>query len=248
MVSKIKKFIIILVFSVNLFSNEEAFKKGVYLYNEKKYEEALNQWLLLEKDYEDWRIFYNIGNAYAKLGKFGYAMLYYERAYKLNPSEPRIEGNINYLKYKIKDKIEEEQKSPLRKVLEKFYNKLNYKKVLVVLVFSFFLINLIIFFYLIFPQGLPKFILVLLSFFIGLFLISLIFLFHFWHKENRVFYGIVLEDTVEVKSAPMEDSTNLFIVHEGLKVRVNEEVEGWIRITLPNGMSGFIKKESLGII
>lgn len=248
MVSKIKKFIIFLFFSINLFSEEEVFKKGVEFYKEKKYEEAINTWLQLEKNYEDWRIYFNIGNAYAKLGKTGYAMLHYEKALKLKPGEKMIEENINFLKYKLKDKIEEEQKSPLRKTLERFYNKLNFKKVMIYFVFSFFLINLIICFYLIFPQNFPKVFLIFLSFLIGFFTVSSFFLFHFWHKEKNVFYGIIMEDTVEVRSAPMDDATILFVIHEGLKVRVYEEVESYLRIGLPNGMGGFVSKSSLKII
>lgn len=244
MASKIKKIIIFLFFSFNLFSNENLFQKGVELYKEKKYEEAINQWLQLEKDYSDWRIFYNVGNAYAKLSKIGYAMVYYERALKLN-YDKRIEENINFLNYKLKDKVEEEQKSPLRKTIENFYNKLNFNKMLYPFFFSFLFINLIIAFYLISPKYFPKFLLIIFSFLIGLFLISSIFLYHFWWKERNVFYGIIIDDTVEVKSAPMEDSTDLFIIHEGLKVRIYEEVEGYVRILLPNGMGGFILKDSV---
>lgn len=248
MASKVKKFIIFLIFSANLFSNEEIFEKGVDLYKEKKYQEALNQWLELEKNFEDWRIYYNIGNAYVKLGRTGYGMLYYERALKLKPGEKRIEDNINFLKLRLKDKIEEPTKSPLRKAIENFYNKLNFKRILYPFFISFLLLNLILFFYQLYPERFPRIFLIFSSFLITLFFILLIFLFHFQYKEKNIYYGIILNDSLEVKSAPMEDSTDLFIIHEGLKVKVNEEVEGWVRITLSNGMSGFVKKESLGII
>jgi tetratricopeptide (TPR) repeat protein len=248
MVSKVKKFIIFLFLSFNLFSNEIIFQKGVEYYKEKKYKEAVDEWSKLEKDYLDWRVFYNIGNAYAKLNKIGYAMLYYEKALKIKPDEKRIEDNINFLKYKLKDKIEEEQKTLLRKTIENFYKKLNFNKMLYPFFFSFLLINFIITFYLISPKNFPKFLVIISSFLIALLLISSIFLYHFWWKEKNVFYGIIVEDTVEVKSAPMNDSTDLFIIHEGLKVRVYEEVEGYLRIVLPNGMSGFILKEAIKII
>lgn len=248
MASKIKKFIIFLFFSLNLFSNEEIFMKGVELYKEKKYEEALNQWLSLEKNFKDWRIFYNIGNAYAKLGKIGYAMVYYEKALRLKPGEKRIEENINFLKISLKDKIEEEGKSPLRRSIENFYNKLSFKNLLYPFMFSYLILNFILFFYLISPDNFPKFLIFISSFLIALFLISSMFLIHFYYKEKNLSYGIILKDTVEVKSAPIEDSTDLFLIHEGLKVRINEEVEGWVRITLPNGMTGFVRKEDLGLI
>lgn len=248
MVSKIKKFIIFLFFSFDLFSSEISFQKGVEFYKINDFENAIKEWQLLEKDYKDFRIYYNIGNAYVRLNKIGYAMLYYEKALKLRPDEKRIESNINFLKTKLKDKVEEEQKSPLRKTIEKFYKKLSFKILLYPFFLSFLFINLLIFYYLISPENFKRFFLIIFSFFIALFLISSIFLYHFWYVERNVFYGIGIEDTIEVKSAPMEDATILFVIHEGLKVRAYEEVEGYLRISLPNGLGGFVKKNSVEMI
>lgn len=247
MVEKIKGFIIIFLFGFNLFSDENIFKKGVELYNSGKYMEALEEWKKIENDYKDFRIFYNIGNSYVKLNKIGYAMLYYEKALKLK-QDKRIEDNINFLKLKMLDKVEEEPKTPLRRTLEKIYKKLNISNLLYPFSISFLLINLIVTYYLLSPLKFPKNLLILISFLITLFLITGILLFHFWYMEKNVIYGVILNETVPVKSAPMEESIDLFIVHEGLKVRVFEEVENWVRIVLPNGMSGFVLKDSLSLI
>lgn len=247
MVKKIKEFITIILFGFNLFSNESIFKKGVELYNAGNYKSALEEWKKLEDEYQDFRVFYNIGNAYAKLNKIGYAMLYYEKALKLK-QDKKIEDNINFLKLKMLDKVEEEQTTPLRKTLEKIYKKLNIDNLLYPFSISFLLINLIITFYFLFPLKFPKNLLILSSFLVALFLITGILIFHFWYIEKNVHYGIIVYESIPVKSAPMEEATELFIVHEGLKVRVFEEVENWVRIALPNGMSGFLLKDSLAII
>lgn len=247
MVEKIKEFIIIFLFSFNLFSNENNFKKGVELYNKGNFREALEEWKKIENEYKDFRIFYNIGNCYTKLNKIGYAMLYYEKALKLK-KDKKIEDNINFLKLKMLDKVEEEQTTPLRKTLEKIYKNLSFKKSLYPFTISFLLINLIISFYLLFPSKFPKYLLILLSFLIAFFLISSAFLFHFWYIEKNVHYAIIVYESIPVKSAPMEESTELFIIHEGLKVRIFEEIDKWVRIALPNGMSGFVLKDSLSKI
>lgn len=247
MVEKIKEFIIIFLFGFNLFSNENVFKKGVDFFNAGNYKEALEEWKKIEKEYKDFRIFYNIGNAYAKLNKIGYAMLYYEKALKLK-QDKRIEDNINFLKLKMLDKVEEAPKTPLRRTLEKIYKKLNINNLLYPFSISFLLINLIITFYLLSPLKFPKSLLILSSFLVALFLITGLLIFHFWYMEKNVIYGVMLEEAVPVKSAPMEESIELFIIHEGLKVRVFEEVGNWVRIALSNGMSGFVLKDSLSII
>jgi hypothetical protein len=42
--------------------------------------------------------FYNLGNAYARQGKWGMAVLNYERASLLSPNDPEIEANLNYVR------------------------------------------------------------------------------------------------------------------------------------------------------
>jgi len=41
---------------------------------------------------------YNLGNAYARQGKWGMAVLNYERASLLSPNDPDIEANLNYVR------------------------------------------------------------------------------------------------------------------------------------------------------
>jgi SH3-like domain-containing protein len=43
-----------------------------------------------------------------------------------------------------------------------------------------------------------------------------------------------------VRSSPSESGTELFILHEGTKIKVNEEVSGWQNIKLIDGREGWI--------
>ena len=49
-------------------------------------------------------------------------------------------------------------------------------------------------------------------------------------------------------SAPNENSTDVFVLHEGVKVTLQEQRGEWALITLPDGKSGWMKRENLGII
>jgi SH3-like domain-containing protein len=53
---------------------------------------------------------------------------------------------------------------------------------------------------------------------------------------------------VEVRSGPGDDFILQFTGHEGLEFRVDEEAEGWYRISLPNGIKGWIPQEAVEII
>lgn len=58
-------------------------------------------------------------------------------------------------------------------------------------------------------------------------------------------YAIIQAPTVTVKSTPDEGSTELFVIHEGLKVQVTDEYENWTEIKIPNGNKGWMQNEEL---
>lgn len=63
-------------------------------------------------------LLYNLGNAYLQNSDYGNAMLCYQRAKKLDPSNKLINANLNYLKGKVEDANKAEQKGKRKKVAE----------------------------------------------------------------------------------------------------------------------------------
>ena len=53
-------------------------------------------------------IYYNLGNAYYRLGKLGRAVVYYERALSLDPSLTDARTNLDFVNTKILDKPEDD--------------------------------------------------------------------------------------------------------------------------------------------
>jgi uncharacterized protein YgiM (DUF1202 family) len=60
--------------------------------------------------------------------------------------------------------------------------------------------------------------------------------------------AIVFDPSIYVKSSPNEKSTDLFILHEGTKVKVIDEIDGWKRIKIANGNEGWILAKSIEVI
>ena len=56
-------------------------------------------------------------------------------------------------------------------------------------------------------------------------------------------YGIVFSPSVTVKSAPDEDGTKIFVIHEGTKINVLENFGDWSEIALMNGTKGWVKTD-----
>lgn len=63
-------------------------------------------------------LLFNMGNAFLQEGDYGNAMLCYQKAKKLDPSNKRINTNLRYLSGKVEDANKAEQKGKRKKVVE----------------------------------------------------------------------------------------------------------------------------------
>ncbi len=63
------------------------------------------------------KLYYDIGNAYFRMGDLGRAILNYRRAQTFIPNDPNLKQNLAYARSQRPDKIEETQKAQLFKTL-----------------------------------------------------------------------------------------------------------------------------------
>ena len=101
---------LLLAFSfANLYANEngELWTKANEAYSVGQYETALADYSKIEEGgYESYKLYYNMGNAWYKLGNMGKAILYYEKALKLNPAGEDAKNNLQIAKLRTLDKID----------------------------------------------------------------------------------------------------------------------------------------------
>lgn len=57
--------------------------------------------------------------------------------------------------------------------------------------------------------------------------------------------AIILATNSYVKSSPDEKSANLFMLHEGTKVEIIDQLMGWKKIKIANGNVGWITGDAL---
>jgi len=60
--------------------------------------------------------------------------------------------------------------------------------------------------------------------------------------------AIIFEPTVNVKSSPDEGSQDIFVIHEGSKVKITDKVGAWIEIRIANGSDGWVPESTVKII
>ncbi len=249
----IKVWYIILLFffvSVNSFSKLNDFNKANELFNAGEYKASADIYeALIDEGYKESEVYYNLGNSYFRLNNIPKAILNYERAKKLNPSDDDIDFNLQIANLKIVDKFEPIPKLFLIEWYETLITLLysgDWGYVIVSSVWLFFILLFLIFFG--FFPGIRKYLVLLLFISFTIVLISSFFGYKAYKNENTQNYGIIYQPSVYVKSAPDPGSTDLFILHEGTKILIMEGIDNWIQIKLENGDIGWIDKSTIEII
>ncbi|MCK9425611.1 MAG: tetratricopeptide repeat protein [Ignavibacteriaceae bacterium] len=249
-----KKYIFFLCILLSSFGFSQSLQKELeqanQFYKTGNYKEAITKYeTVLHNGYKGTTLFYNLGNAYYRTGKFGLAILYYEKALQLSPDDEDIQHNLVIANSKIVDKVDVVPKFFLFSWWEAMQNIFHPSgwKAFMFIVYLFLIITIGIFFTA--QSSLTK----KYSFFVGA---SLLFIYAFsvilfltkQHQNENYHYGIVLEQTVNVKSSPDEKSSDAFILHEGIKIKLEDKLEGWNKIRLSDGKLGWLESSAIGII
>ncbi|GAB1419727.1 tetratricopeptide repeat protein [Bacteroidales bacterium] len=214
------------------------------LYGEAHYEEALKAYLnLIDLGYSSDALFYNTGNTYFKLKDIPSAILYYEKALKINPSDDDIKHNLQVANSMIIDKIDLMPELFFRQWWRAFYNLMpaNSWAWVSTIVFLFTLVAAYL--YITSQQTSVR----RSAFFSGILLI-LMTIITFGLASQKYYYtrqtneGIIFAPTITVKSSPSESSVDLFVLHEGTKVALLDETAGWQKIRIANGSIGWLRE------
>lgn len=215
------------------------------LYQTGNYEQALERYnaiILNGKESAD--LYYNMGNAAYRSNSIGHAILYYEKALKLEPAHEDALNNLDFVsKYQL-DTFEEVPVLFLRTWVKGFV-KLFPEQTWSILALVFFIIILTGILIYIFSRYIVMkkvaFISALVC--VVLFVLSVSSAIAGHREIVNPDAGIILAPSVVVRSSPSTSGTELFILHEGTKIKVNEEVSGWQNIKVIDGREGWIMKE-----
>ncbi len=201
---------------------------------------------IIAKGYASAELYYNLGNSYYKLNEIPSAILYYEKAKKLDPKNDDIEFNLNVANTKIVDKIEPVPELFIWQWWRGLYDLFSADTWTKISISLFILFFILLAFYLLsrvliirktaFYAGLIVLFLTVFTFFIS------------WQRYTVIANekdAIVFTPTITVKSSPSENSVDLFVIHEGSKVRIIQKVGTWCEIKIANGSVGWLPITSL---
>ena len=222
------------------------FEEANSAYKNSAFDQAIDLYgQIIEQGYESEKVYFNLANCYYKKNSLTYALLYYERAFRLDPEDEDILHNLNIARNQMADKVE-----PLPSFfLSDYWDGFSMMQspdqwsvwFLVWLALACALFTLFI--------AARKRNIKQLGFSLSiLFLLSAaLCIAAATHADNMLSKpeAIVFASTLNVKSEPGLNATDQFVIHEGLKVEVVQEEGEWVRIRLEDGNSGWVRNQSI---
>jgi len=197
------------------------------------------EYLVNEGKVRNGKLFYNIGNAYFRLGDLGRAILNYKRAELYIPNDPNLKQNLEYARSRRADRIERSQKEKVYKTLFFLHYDLPSKVKMLVFAVSFGLIWLAAVVRLFVPVSGLKVMIIIFSIVAAIFFASLVV-----EDVNlsRRPQGVILVDEVVARKGDAETYQPAFKepLHSGTEFFLLETREGWLHIQLDNGATCWI--------
>ncbi len=224
---------------------------GVQAYTDGKFADASTAWTSIEESgQKSAKLYYNLGNVWFKQGNYPKAILNYERALRLDPSYSDARYNLEFTGNFVQDKIEPVPEFILKSVARKVCYVMSsnvWAVIFLVLLAAALMMGLL--FLLGSSVGKRR-----AGFYCGIVLLLLsagALSFSAWQKSDsmKTDTAIVMSPVSSVKSSPSSGSSkDLFVIHEGTKVTILDEVGSWKNISLADGRQGWLPAADLEVI
>lgn len=249
----IRKVLLIILFLSQLVWADDLhtlFKQGNQYYQQGDYELAVETYQkIIKAGYESGSLYFNLGNAYYKLNQIGPARLNYERASKYLKNDEALTENLQLLNLRLVDQIEPIPKFILSEFWEKLVDLIRLD-VLIWIVAGLFWLVLIVYsvrYYFRSRGRGDRYKMIFVFIFILFIFFALISTQKIYNLETEQ-YGIVMKSSVISRAEPKPGATEVFILHEGTKVKIERAAGNWYEIRLEDGKTGWMENTNIDII
>lgn len=214
------------------------------------YQKALKYYADAQKGGTSVETYYNMGNAYFRMGNYPQAMIAYQRALKQSPANEDILHNIEITANKTIDRLPVDSDLFFVKWYKAIVFSLSIDTwaimALVTLALSLICYLLYLFMESINVRRVSFFSSVLLC---VVFLLSLLFAYQQRSALLTFDKGVVTSEMVDVKSSPTKKAGSAFVIHEGTSVAVEDtDIKGWYSIRLSDGRLGWVPSSAVELI
>ena len=230
---------------------DSLWKAGVEAYTAGDWDRALADWNdVAATGLRSKELYYNLGNAYFKNGETARAILNYERACRLDPSDADVRYNLEFARSLTQDRIDEVPEFILKTWIRKMGYLLSSNAWAVLSLVLLALALALVLLFLLGPSAGAR----RTGFFAGIAALLLALMGWGFARSQKAGAerhdsAIVLRPVTSVTSSPSADAAkSLFILHEGTKVKVLDVVSGYTDIELSDGRRGWLPSADIEII
>lgn len=211
-------------------------------YMDESWDEAMDMYeTILQMEVESAPLYYNMGNTAYQLGELGRAILYYERALRLNPSYEPALHNLELARKGIINPIESIPVLFYQRWHENFIALFSADMWAIALIIGLTLCVISIALFLL-KQIIwqKKLFLSLAASFLLITLIAAYAAQRQYHRLRHKQEVIVMEEVLTVRSAPAGRGTELFRVYEGTKAEIIHRMDSWKELRFADGNVGWL--------
>lgn len=211
----------------------ESFQKSILYYRE----------LIERGGIRNGKIYYNIANAYFRMGDLGRAILNYKRAALYIPNNDNLKKNLEYARSRGLNKIEAREKEKIFRTLFFLHYDLPFGVRFMIFSVSFALVWIIASIMIFFRNGKLKTALILFSLISAIFLGSLAVEMTSGSAKRE---GVITEESVVARKGDARSYQPSFTepLRAGTEFELLEERGGWYHIELINGERCWIPSDS----
>jgi hypothetical protein len=175
--------------------------------------------------------------------------LYYEKALRLSPNDDDIQHNLAIANAKTIDRI---NTLPKFFIFQWWESLLSFFSVKGWTYFTYFLFIIILvaagIYFFVKNSFIQRY-----SFFGGLavlvlFILSVVMLTININRDLNIKNGIIITQVVSAKLSPDTKSNDAFVIHEGLKVKMEDRVDNWVKVRLNDGKIGWLPENDIAQI
>ncbi|MBQ5691716.1 MAG: tetratricopeptide repeat protein [Alistipes sp.] len=231
-------------------TSAERWEMGNKAYMDGAYDKAVEEYsAILEGGEYSMELYYNLANAYFKMENIGKAILYYNKALRIAPSQEDVLHNLAIAETRTKDKITAVPEFFLHRWMRVVRNSVscNAWGALSLLFFALIL-TFALLFLLASRLGVRK------AGFYGalcsllLFVATTAFAISSRNDILTEDEAIVMSSAISVKSSPDRSATDLFVLHEGTKLRIVAEFDEWVEVVIADGKKGWTERKNIETI
>lgn len=226
-----------------MLSGNEAYKSGDYQAAAAAYTQVL------DAGFESAELYYNLGNAYYRQDEFGQAVLNYERSLRLSPNFRDARQNLALAQSRTEDQIESLPELFVVRWLKALLNLFSPRGWRVCLLVLALFAGVCVVLFRVGPSyALRK------GGFVGACVLAVLLAAAIacaaasHHRLSSHRTAVVTAPMLVVKSSPEQGSVDKLVLHDGTEVTVEETLGDWLKVSIADGNSGWVRQSDVTII